>query len=130
MRETPSAEIPSTDIPPAPAAATARRALDLVGRRVVVAADGEGALDAVLALLPFARQVTLVHAEDGVAGRAVRAAADALLLRVVRGAVEAVERDGERVRTVHVATPVGPLRLAADELLTLADVAAVREVRP
>ncbi len=135
MRETPSTEIPSTetpstDIPPAPAAATARRALDLVGRRVVVAADGEGALDAVLALLPFAREVTLVHAGDLAAAGAVRAAAAALLLRLVRGEVEGVEHDGGRLRAVHVATPAGPLRLVADEVLTLADIAAVRGVRP
>jgi hypothetical protein len=125
MRET-----PSTDAPPPPAAATARRPAAMIGRSVVVAADADGALEAVLALLPFAREVTLVHAAGDVADGAVRAAAAALLLRVVRGAIEAVERDGDRVRAVHVATSAGPLRLAADELLTLADVAAVRGVRP
>jgi len=125
MRETPSTETPVT-----PAAVPARPTVDVRGRRVVVAADGAEGLDAALALLPYAREVTLVHADGGAAARAVRAAAAVLLIRVVCGAVEAVERDGDRVRAVHVATEAGRRRLAADAVLTLADIAAVRGVRP
>lgn len=106
------------------------RPADFVDRSVVVAAAGGGGrLDDVLALVPFAQAVTLVHGDDDV-GRAIRAAAAVQLLDLVRGALAAVERDGEQLRAVHVTTARGPLRLVADALLTPADIAAVRGVRP
>ena len=112
------------------AAARPRRPADFVDRSVVVAAAGGGRLDDVLALVPFAREVTLVHADaadDAAAGRAIRAAAAVQLLRLVQGALAAVERDGEQLRAVHVTTARGPLRLVADALLTPADVVPFEE---
>jgi thioredoxin reductase len=120
MRETPSS---ATAVPAA--ALPARRPAAFAGRSVVVAADG-GGLDEALALLPFAREVTLVHGADG-GGGAVRAAAAVQLLRLVEGAVAGVEHEGGRLRVVHVATARGPLRLAADELLTPADIVPFEE---
>ena len=113
------------------AAGRPRRPADFVDRSVVVAAAA-GRLDDVLALVPFAREVTLVHADadaadDAAAGRAIRAAAAVQLLRLVQGALAAVERDGEQLRAVHVTTARGPLRLVADALLTPADVVPFEE---
>ena len=112
------------------AAARPRRPADFVDRSVVVAAAVGGRLDDVLALVPFAREVTLVHADasdDAAAGRAIRAAAAVQLLRLVEGVLAAVERDGEQLRAVHVTTARGPLRLVADALLTPADVVPFEE---
>ena len=112
------------------AAARPRRPADFVDRSVVVAAAVGGRLDDVLALVPFAREVTLVHADAAAAadiGRAIRAAAAVQLLRLVQGALAAVERDGEQLRAVHVTTARGPLRLVADALLTPADVVPFEE---
>jgi thioredoxin reductase len=111
---------------PVPIAAWERtgRTASRHGRAVVVAGDHETAPTAALALLPFAREVTLVLPAGGAATastRAVRAAAAALLMRVVVGAVEAVETEGGRVRAVRVATAGGTVRIAADEVVGVAD---------
>lgn len=114
--------VPGIDAVAGAVLAAPRDVAALAGRRVVVLGGDDGALDACLALVGRALEITLVHRQASFRAQAatvarVAAAVAAGQIAFVQGEVTGVEGQG-CLAAALVATPSGPVRIAADRLVT------------